>query len=72
LPSPDYDDLKAYLEHTVRGYQLVSNAFSSYVKGLEKGDAELVKEGDHDLGLGLKEINDASEELAQFLRSHSY
>ena len=69
LQPPDYDELQAYLQKTIDGYQLLSDGFATYVKGIEKLDPKLIRKGFQKATTGFQEVNDATEELFQFLRS---
>jgi len=39
------------------------------VKGIQKLDPKLIRKGFHEAAKGSQEVNDATEELLQFLRS---
>jgi hypothetical protein len=69
LQPPDHDELQAYLQKTIDGYQLLSDGFGGLVKGIEKLDPKLIREGLQKAATGFQEVNDATEELFRFLRS---
>jgi len=69
LEPPDYDELQTFLEKTIAGYRLLSEGFASYLKGIEKLDPKLIREGIQKAETGFQAVNDATEELFRFLRS---
>jgi hypothetical protein len=69
LPQPDYDQLEEFLQDTIRGYQLVSEGFDSYSRGIPQLDLKRLRKGDEQTKSGLREINQATQDFFQFLRS---
>lgn len=69
LPRSDYDQLQAYLQDMIGGYQLVSDGFDSYVKGIPQLDLTALRKGDEQIKAGYKKINNAAQTFFVFLRS---
>lgn len=69
LPPSDYDELQMFLQDTIHGYQLVSDGFDSYVKGIAQLDLNIIRKGDDETKTGFKEINEATVNFFKFLRA---
>jgi hypothetical protein len=69
LETPDYDELKAFLQETIDGYRLLSDGLASYARGIEKLEPKLIREGALKAEKGSQDVSDAQEELFRFLRS---